>query len=195
MYKLYAIFHNRPLCEPEVKAYLEFLPQQRRERALRYCGADDRDNCILSYLLLRHALKNCFGLHDPRIEFPPRGKPYLPEQSDVHFNISHCPAGCIVGVSDVPIGVDIQDVRNFSPRLVEYCCSENERRHIAQSVQPNEAFARIWAMKESWLKLSGEGVMTDLSAVDTTQLEDRIAVVRQRDCYIAVACDLKKRCE
>lgn len=189
MYQLYALFHDRPLDVSEVNAYLDFLPPQRRERALRCRGVVDRDNCILSYLLLRHALKSRFGLHDPVIEFPQRGKPFLPEHADIHFNISHCRSGCMVGVSAVPIGVDMQDIRAFSPRVVEYCCSENERKCIGQSTQPDAEFARIWAMKESWLKLTGNGISSNMSALDTTQLANHIEVVRLRDCYIAVACD------
>ena len=195
MYQLYALFHEKPLDATAVEVYLSFLPPQRRERALRYRNAVDRDNCILSYLLLRHALKSCFGPHDPRIEFPERGKPYLPEHPDIHFNISHCPAGCIVGVSNVPIGVDIQDIRAFSPRLMERCCSESECERIARAAQSDAEFARIWAMKESWLKLSGRGISSALPAIDTTLLVDHIEVVRQHDCYIAVACEQEINCK
>lgn len=195
MYQLYALFHEKPLDASKVEVYLSFLPPQRRERALRYRSAVDRDNCILSYLLLRYALKSCFGLHDPRIEFPQRGKPYLPEHPSIHFNISHCSAGCVVAVADVPIGVDIQDIRTVSPRLVAYCCCAGERECIEHAAQSDAEFARIWAMKESWLKLSGRGISSALPSVDTTQLADHIEVVRQRNCYIAVACEQEINCK
>ncbi len=185
---LYAVFHEKPFDASVMEAYLDFLPLKRREKALRYRNPTDRHHCILSYLLLRHALKTRFGLHNPRIAVTERGKPFLPDHPEVHFNISHCPKGCVVGVSDIPIGVDVQDIRAFSPRLVQFCCSPEEQARIAQTTQPEAEFTKIWAMKESYLKCSGRGIIRDLPAVDTTQLEAQIAVYRQHDCYIAVAC-------
>ena len=186
---LCAVFHEKSSELSVLDQYLDLLPPERREKALRYRNPTDRHHCILSYLLLRHALKMRFGLHNSRIAVTERGKPFLPDYPEVHFNLSHCPKGCVVGVSDVPIGVDVQDIRDFSPRLVQFCCSPEEKTRIAQSTQPNDEFTRIWAMKESYLKCSGCGIIRDLPSVDTTQLETQIAVYRQHDCYIAVACE------
>ena len=186
---LYAVFHEKSSEMSVLDKYLDLLPPERREKALRYHHPIDRHHCILSYLLLRYALNSRFGLHNPRIAVTERGKPFLPDYPEVYFNLSHCPKGCVVGVSDVPIGVDVQDVRAFSPRLVQFCCSPEEKARIAQATQPEAEFTKIWAMKESYLKCKGCGIIRDLPSVDTTQLETQIAVYRQHDCYIAVACE------
>ena len=169
--------------------YLDFLPPERREKALRYRNPLDRHHCILSYLLLCYALKIRFGLHNPRIAVTERGKPFLRNHPHIYFNISHCPKGCVVGVSEAPIGVDVQDIRAFSPRLVQFCCSQEEQTRIAQSTQPEAEFTKIWAMKESYLKYKGCGIIRNLPSVNTTQLEAQLAVYQQHDCYIAVACE------
>jgi 4'-phosphopantetheinyl transferase len=40
--------------------------------------------------------------------------------------------------------------------------SESEQRQIASSPNPAQAFMRLWTMKESLLKLTGEGISDDL---------------------------------
>ncbi len=46
------------------------------------------------------------------------GKPYFPEWPGVHFSISHTAAAAMVGLSDRPVGVDIERIRPVSRRLL-----------------------------------------------------------------------------
>ena len=186
MYQLFAVFYRNNSDPSVLEDYLDFLPAERRARALRYRDPADRANCILSYLLLRYALKVTFFLGDPEIERGENGKPFLPEHPNIHFNLSHCSAGCVVGVSDRPIGVDIQNVRPFSRRLMEYCCAESEREQIRGAADPEAEFARIWAMKESCVKMTGKGITGRMTAIDTTALSHQTKVFRHEECFIAV---------
>lgn len=189
MYRLFAVFYEKTSDASALTDYFHLLPPERRAKTLRYRNRVDRDNCILSYLLLRYALKTTFGLLDPRMETGENGKPFLPDHPGVHFNLSHCPAGCVVGVSDAPIGVDIQNVRPFSERLMEYCCCRNELEQIRGAAQPETEFARIWAMKESYVKMTGRGIRERMTAVDTTGLSCQTEVFRHEDCFIAVTTE------
>ena len=189
MYQLYAFFHKNSVDMQTIDAYLDLLPPERRVRALRYRNERNRLNCIISYLLLRHALKTEFSLHDPRIAAAENGKPFLPDHPNVHFNISHCPAGCVVGVADRPIGVDIQDIRHFSPRLREYCCSRDELALLSRCAQPEVEFTGLWAMKESYLKLIGCGITGRPNTVDTMKFQHLVHLTRREDCFIAVSME------
>lgn len=87
------------------------------------------------------------------------GKPFFPDRPDLHFNISHGGGWAVCALSSVPCGIDIQDVRPIrSPRLLERTMDEAEQEQIKVSSCPEREFARLWAYKESCLKLTGEGI-------------------------------------
>lgn len=167
MYKLYLFDEYEQVTEEFIIRALPFLPENRRTRALRYRKIIDRWNCVITYLMLQYGLRECFGITSFELEFGEHGKPYLPEYPDVHFNISHCDAGCAVAVADCPVGVDIQDVRPFSWDIARQVCCERELAELIESVDQEKLFTKMWAMKESWVKMVGAGIACGMQAVDT----------------------------
>lgn len=187
MYKLYAFFDLDQLNNETLEWYMQYLPEERRAKALRYRREIDRKLSVASYLLLIYASHKEFKLSSPAIAYTDKGKPYLPDHPDIHFNISHCPLGCVCAVSDKPVGVDIQDIRPFSQDIVNRCCSAEELLLLAQSADPAARFTQMWAMKESYLKMTGEGIAHSLSAIDTTGPYSAIHTTFTNNCYIAVS--------
>lgn len=192
MHKLYVLFEDQ-LDTATLNRCMEYLPAERRAKALRYRQEIDRKNCVAAYLLLLYALWKDYGILQPTIACSASGKPYLPDYPNIHFNISHCPKGCICAVADSPIGADIQDVRPFSWDVAQRCCSQKELRLLTASAEPALTFTKMWAMKESYLKMTGVGIAQDLSQIDTTKLNEKIEVTVTNDCCIAVACADKLR--
>ena len=184
MYKLYAFLD---LEQFNMETWLQYLPKERQQKVLRYRNQIDRKLSVASYLLLACGLYQQFGVVDPVIAYGLKGKPYLPDRPDVHFNISHCSGGCVCAVSDQPVGVDIQDIRPFSQRVANYCCSAGELALLQQSQNPSEDFARMWAMKESYVKMTGEGIAKKLPDVDTTGAYSVIHTEKINNCYVAVS--------
>lgn len=187
MNKLYAFFGLEQIDRQTLDHLLHYLPPYRQEKALRYRQEIDRKTCVMAYLLLIHALYCNYGIGEPKFSFGSAGKSYLADHPDVHFNISHCPKGCICGISDSPIGVDIQDVRPFSQEIAKHCCSEDELNLLVEAANPAMEFTRMWAMKESYLKMTGAGITRYLSAIDTTKLTSKIQTDMYNGCCIAVA--------
>lgn len=162
MYKLYLFDEYEQLSEKFVLHALQFLPENRRARALRYRRRIDRWNCVITYLMLQYGLRECFGINSFELAFGEYGKPYLPEYPYVHFNISHCDAGCAVAVADRPAGVDIQDVRPVLREVVQRVCSAYELEEFDQSQNQDRFFTRIWVAKESYGKMIGTGILHEL---------------------------------
>lgn len=187
MYKLYAFFGLEQIDRQTLEYLLHYLLPYRQEKALRYRQEIDRKTCVMAYLLLLHALHSNYGIHEPKFSFGSAGKPYLTDYPDIHFNISHCPKGCICGISSSPIGVDIQDMRPFSQEIAKHCCSEEELNLLVEATDPAMEFTRMWAMKESYLKMNGTGITQILPAIDTTKLTSKIPTYMSNGCYIAVA--------
>ena len=187
MYNLYAFFDLDQLNSEMLTRCLQYLPEERKAKALRYRREIDRKLSVISYLLLIFALHKEFNLSAPTIAYTEKGKPYLPEYPDIHFNISHCPRGCVCVVSDKLVGVDIQDIRPFSQTIANRCCSADELLFLKQSVDPAACFTQMWAMKEGYLKMTGEGIAQSLPAIDTTGAYSAIQTTYTNNCYIAVS--------
>jgi len=187
MERLYALFDVERMDASALARCLPLLPQERREKALRHRRIIDQCTSAAAYLLLLYALRETFGLVNPRLALSAQGKPYLPDHPQVHFNISHCPKGCVCAVADEPVGVDIQDIRPFSWRLAERCCAANELEALRGAQDPALAFTRMWAMKESFVKMTGEGLRYDVRRIDTTLLGARFTVFERNGCCIAAA--------
>ena len=167
MYKLYLFDQYASLSEQFISHALQFLPKERRARALRYRQKIDRWNCVVTYLMLQYGLRECFGITSFKIAFGEHGKPYLPEYPYVHFNISHCNAGCAVAVANCPIGVDIQDVRPFSWDIAKQVCCDQELAELETSADRAMLFTKMWAMKESYMKMIGSGIIYGAKEINT----------------------------
>ena len=74
-------------------------------------------------------------------------------------------AACVVSLS--PVGVDVEDVREFKESLARYVLNDDEYAAVMASPHPDREFIRLWTMKESYLKLTGEGITRDLKTVLT----------------------------
>ena len=142
------------------------LPDRRRRKAMRIRHMGGKISCVLGYLLVLYGFRNIYrqnGLPDFSVER--NGKPYLNEFPDIFFNISHCngAVACIFG--RMPVGIDIQDMRELNMRSVVRVCSAEEVQHIKDSAEPDLEFCRIWTVKESLSKLSGKGIFRDIRGV------------------------------
>ena len=190
MYKLYAFFGLEQIDSTILKVFMNYLPEERKIKVLHYRWENDQKLSAVSYLLLLHALFKEYNICSPVVAYTDKGKPYLPDHPDIFFNISHCPYGCTCAVSDEPIGADIQDVRPFSWDIARRCCSQAEIIKLQQVCDPDVCFTRMWAMKESYLKMTGEGITRSLSKIDTTNAFRNIPTIMRNGCCIAVSSPL-----
>jgi 4'-phosphopantetheinyl transferase len=79
--------------------------------------------------------------------------------------MSHCREAAICAISEAPVGIDVESIREYRESLVHYTMNDDEIAEITQSPNPALAFIRYWTMKEAVLKLSGEGIRNDLKTV------------------------------
>ena len=147
---LWAARLERTLTEQETERMMRILPPKRRERLMKL-REDKRQEPLCAYLLLCLALWELYewrGL--PEIAENSMGKPYFPEHPEVHFNISHTSGAVLVGVSNQPIGVDIEKIRPVSQRAMRRLADVSTERDFFQS----------WVRREARTKRSGNGIGT-----------------------------------
>lgn len=148
--ELWAARLERPLTAEEAETMMALLPPERRERLLRQ-REDRRQEPLCAYFLLCRALRELYGWRElPEIALTDRGKPCFPGHPEVHFNLSHTAGAVLVGLSEEPLGVDIEHIRPVSQRAM---------RRLAD-VDTREDFFRSWVRREARAKRSGDGVGT-----------------------------------
>lgn len=131
---------------------LPLLPEQRR---LSY--ARSHSSLALGAGLLLAALLDVHG--DDDLTIGEYGKPCL-SAGMPQFSLSHSGKHVLLGVSDRPIGVDMESKdRLVKQPVIERMCLPQER-----DMDPLHVFTR----KECAMKLTGLGFSLPLSGIDTT---------------------------
>lgn len=187
MYKIY-LFRQIDLLSGEwTQRAIALLPKERRKRAVRYRQETDRKNCVVAYLLLKFALRECFGIREFELEYGVWGKPYVKDWPGIFVSLSHCKKGCAVAVSDCPVGIDMEEVRSFSWEIAKRVCCLRELQILREvgKEERDRAFIRMWVGKESYVKWLGTGLFYDIRNVDTT-CETSAEVVEMEECVIGV---------
>ena len=176
------------ICAFDLEAALKEISEQRREQALKFKYELGQRLCVLAYLLLKKGLRETYGITDnPIFEYNEHGKPSIVGHPEIYFNLSHCKEAVVCVISDQPIGVDVESIREYKESLVRYTMNDEEIHEIESSENPAAAFIRLWTMKEATTKLIGTGISNDMKAVIDTTRYKYTTVNRQQ--YIYTVCE------
>ena len=138
-------------------AALSGIADWRRGYILRYLRAGDRKLSLGAWRLLEETLeKHGFSVTNVKI-----GKNGKPECEGVYFNLSHSGDMVLCAISDVSVGCDIEKVTDAPMEVAEHVFTKKERQYIAgadSDAEINRRFFRLWTMKESYMKMTGEGM-------------------------------------
>lgn len=140
------------------------LPAERLKKVQAQKQVKNRYLSAATGYLLQIAL-NDLGLVNPDICLNEHGKPYLKE-GGVYFNLSH--SGCIAvcALSSYEVGVDVQQIKPLSDKLVKRVCTAEEYSFVMREADgADQRFCRLWAVKESVIKCLGKGLSLSPSRV------------------------------
>ncbi len=152
--------------DSDIGEITRFVSAERLKRAERYMQRRDRNNCIVSYFLLRYELLKYCGISEvPPMEQDKYGKPYFKDMP-LFFNISHSDEGVCCGIAAENIGVDIQSMERRYENILKNTMSANEIELITGSAAPHEEFTRLWTLKESIVKYRGTGIGDHIEQID-----------------------------
>ena len=172
----------------DLEAALGDISEQRRGQALKFRHEQGQRLCVLAYQLLKQGLRETYGItENPLFEYNEHGKPSIAGHPEIFFNLSHCKEAAVCVVSDQPIGVDVESIREFKESLVNYTMNDDEIAQINSAEHPAAAFIRLWTMKEATMKLIGTGISNDMKTVIDTTKYKYTTVNRQR--YIYTVCE------
>ena len=180
------IIVSEEIWDFDLEAALEDISVQRREQALKFKFELGQRLCVLAYRLLKQGLREEYGIvGNPIFEYNEHGKPSIVGHPEIHFNLSHCKEAVVCVVSDQPVGVDVESIREYRESLVHYTMNDEEIREIESAEDPASTFIRLWTMKEATLKLIGTGISNDIKTVISK--EYRYTTVEKKN-YIYTVC-------
>jgi 4'-phosphopantetheinyl transferase len=155
---------DRNLTDSEYHNLLGHVAPQKRDRIEKYRFFEDRQRVIMGDILTRLMVSRVLVVHPDSIVFAEGeyGKPFLPDISDIHFNISHAGNYVTCAVSDSPVGIDVEttDHKGYMDVAGRYF-AKDELLYVQSFQNESEqrkAFAEIWTMKEAYIKRDGRGL-------------------------------------
>ncbi len=144
------------------------LSERRSARARGFLNMGDRYLSAGAGYLLDCALKK-HGLSEKQAEifYGANGKPYL-KDCNLFYNLSHSGVVAVCAFSDREVGIDIQKSVTPSDALIKKVCSEDEIKYLLSLGEDDKssAFTRLWTLKESYLKFTGEGITLSPRSLD-----------------------------
>lgn len=141
-----------------------------------------QDGHQVGRLLLTKLYAQATGEELPPIAVTSRGKPYF-LGGDWHFSISHTEHFVFCALSRRNIGLDAEEKgRKVTPAMLEKFTSDAEKSRLG--ADPQDAFLRLWVLKEAQSKLTGRGMGNWLKDTDFDPFDPRIQDIN--GCYVAV---------
>ena len=183
--KIEYVVLDEKLTFEDVRKYEVLLPEYRREKIGRYRFEKDKLRSLIAGLLIRRAAGEkplAFGEHE---------KPYVRDGS-LYFSVSHSGDIVAIAVDDREIGMDVEELpAEDRLKIADRFYHPREREYVHGAEDEARAFCRIWTRKEAYLKMTGEGISTDLTAFDTTSspLRDSIDTVDLYGYCLSVCCE------
>lgn len=86
------------------------------------------------------------------------GKPYLKGRDGIQFSISHTSGMVVCAMGPLPIGVDVEHLRPVKERVARKVFSPAELRWFEGNGRGEKEFLRLWTLKESYVKTTGDGL-------------------------------------
>lgn len=141
------------------------LPQKRQQKVNSLASENDKKLSVGVYLLLEKSLKiHHVDISKNKLKIGKNGKPYL-EGNPFYISLSHSGDFVAVVLSKFPVGIDIQKTKRVNTNIFKLIFNENDSDFYINSRNKSKAFYKIWTFKESYLKMTGDGLTKPLKSV------------------------------
>ncbi len=147
------------------EGYLKVSNQRKAKIDSFRFEKDKKLSCGVELLLLKSL--NDIGIKDPIFKLDKNNKPYLANYKNIYFNLSHSEDMIACGISDTPLGVDIEYIdETIDLNLAKHYFFNNEYKAIINSENPIDEFFNYWVLKESYMKYTGLGFRLSLDSFE-----------------------------
>lgn len=188
---IYCINNNCSTPQEILGCFETFMDDYKLNRIRKYRNCKDYENALFADILVRFAI-----FENAKIKYIRKpllltdyGKPYLPAEINMQFNISHSGNWVVCAIDDKAIGIDIElmqeaDILGIAKdffSLEEYDLLLNADNDIRK-----ELFYGIWTLKESYIKALGKGLSIKLNSFSIIKANGTIdynTQMQHEQCY------------
>lgn len=139
--------------------------RQEKIRSLRF--EEDRLLSLGAGLLMDYGLSR-YGLRERQVLMGYKGnqKPCLPDHPHIFFNLSHSGTIAMAAFGSRELGCDVEQIKKADYKVAARFFAEGEQQYLERISCPEEkntAFYRLWTLKESLIKATGDGIRMPLN--------------------------------
>lgn len=167
------------------KAFMKLydtVSPRRREKTDLFRFRKDKCLSLGAEYLFMQACED-FGIEykNASISYGDKSKPYFTD-IPVYYNLSHSGSRAMCIMSDLPVGCDVEQVKEADTRIADRFFSPVEYSLISDQPSPyekNEMFYRLWTLKESYIKCIGTGLSLPLDSFSVVFRENGIDIEQE----------------
>ena len=169
--------------EKNYESVVSGLYPERREKIRQLKYKSSAYVSVTAGLMLQSVLKQELGLRaeDICLARGEKGKPYIDGAEHFFFNLSHSGECVVLAYSDTEVGVDVEQLRDIDIKVAKRCFCTEEYELVRTADNREESFYDIWTRKESYLKLTGQGISVPLNSFYV--LDDMKHLNREKMCF------------
>ena len=166
----------KPLLKEErYDFYFKRLPKSRQKRAKGHLHKLDKIRSTAAFSLLMKILNdNHVRYKNGDFKIDKNGKLYL-ANSKIYLNIAHGGNYVVAGISDHPIGVDVEYINREKRyrEIVDLVFNQDEKKKFIHLFFKKKFFYQVWTTKESYVKCIGKGLQVGMTTINIPSLEKK----------------------
>lgn len=140
-------------CESELKYVFNELSENQKKYIIAKKEQKKRQSLSARALLQRLLSENFENLSINKLIFNDNGAPILEGDKSLYVSLSHSENMVAAAVSDLPVGIDVEKIREISQKTASKVCSADEVSFVL--VGDRADFFRVWTLKEAYVKAIG----------------------------------------
>lgn len=178
---IFVISLKQELTPSQFTFLLQFVREDKKSRILSQRIKQNADTMLIGELLAMYAIQKIYHIpmSKQRIGCREHGKPFLVNDKNIHFNISHSKNCVAVAVCDKSVGIDFQHIVPYRHSAAKRICTQDELQRVQKSGNPAAELIKLWTQKEAMVKMTGDG----LKAIHFVPATDYFLATMQGDGY------------
>lgn len=177
----------KELTEKEREDFLALVSAEKKEKISRQKIRKKADTMLMGEITAKRAISKLSGkdIKDIEFSYTKNGKPYLKDNENIHFSISHSKDYVSVALSDNPIGIDIERIRPVTLSFAKRVLNEDEFQAFINAADKDSEFIKFWTRKEAVIKLHGKKLL--ISDIRNCITDETVSSKRLENYWLSVA--------
>lgn len=180
MLQVDAVNLNDTFNKDKIEKLLSMISMEKRHRISRYHKQEDALRTLVGDILARYLLCKRLKIKNRELRFGTNkyGKPFLINNANIQYNISHSGKWVVCSVDYHSVGIDIEKIQPVDISIAERFFSKEEVKNLmSRCVAEREAyFYDLWTLKESYIKAIGKGLSIPLDSFTVRIAGDNITL-------------------